>query len=43
MRALDARRDEALDNLTPNIKLLGAATVLSTLLVAGFLAANGVL
>ena len=37
---LDARADENLDNLTPNIKLVGGATLVSALLVGAFLAAN---
>ena len=37
---LDARADENLDNLTPNIKRVGGATLVSALLVGAFLAAN---
>ena len=33
---LDARADENLDNLTPNIKLVGGATLVSALLVGAF-------
>jgi len=40
---LDFRSDETLDNLTPNLKLLGGATAVSFALVGAFLAANGAL
>ena len=40
---LEFRSGEALDNLTPNLKLLGGAAAVSAALVGGFLAANGVL
>ena len=40
---LDFRADEQLDNLTPNIKLVAGALGVCAALVAGFLAANGVL
>ena len=40
---LDFRVDEQLDNLTPNIKLVAGALGVCAALVAGFLAANGVL